>query len=97
MPNRSSGNANKVEVVWEDPPPPPNKPTMYAEALEEVKKNPGQWARIRVFDGQSSAYSARKMILKQLDGARGWEIQAAKTEDGKAAIYVKYQSLTPVS
>ena len=89
-----------VELVWEAPPERMN-PTMYDDALQEVKKNAGRWARLRVFDTDSSAYSARANLIKLHGRDSNWEFRVSRpqNENGKTkrrALYARYRTAEQV-
>jgi hypothetical protein len=82
----------EVEITWEVPRP-HRMPSMYDEALGEVKKRPGQWARLRSFEHSSAAYSASGGLKKRLDDDR-WQAAVRPLPDGSAGygLYVRYRT-----
>src|SRR5262245_11793380 len=84
---------SEIEVVWEAPPA--RRPqSKYAEAMEQVKTRPGQWARIASFRSQGSGYSARKSLIKLFaaDDPK-WEIALSRLDaDGVFGLYVRYRN-----
>src|SRR5262245_55371161 len=73
----------EIELVWKDPPGEKYKttPSIYMPVLDEIKKRPGKWARIRIFAHDSTAYSARKGLKKRVSYDTRWEISVFKEDD----------------
>lgn len=55
-------------VMWEEPPGSPRgraaKCPLTADQLDELRANPGRWARIHTYDRHTSASSAARRIQK---------------------------------
>jgi hypothetical protein len=82
------------EIVWEAPPEQSQRRTMYGPTVGQLKKRPGQWARIRVLPTQSGAYGARKGFLKTADDERFEATTGAIEENGKVmyGVWARYRS-----
>lgn len=92
MTGRRAADLEPVEVVWEAPPPPRETLGIYEEALAEVKRNPGRWARLRSLK-QSSAYGARKRLVKLLAEEEAWELTTARLDsNGTYGLYAHYRT-----
>jgi hypothetical protein len=88
-----SKREDEVELVWEAPRA-ARMPSMYDKALAEVKKRPGQWARLRVFDNTGGAYSASGGLRKRFDGDGRWEVAVRPLANGAEGfgLYVRYRT-----
>lgn len=85
-----------VELVWEAPPNPRDAPTIYDDALREVKASPGRWARIRLFPTQSPAYNSKKALQTRQKDPR-WEFKVARIrgqggEPDQHGLWVRYRT-----
>jgi hypothetical protein len=81
----------EVEIVWEAPRA-ARVSSMYDKALAEVKKRPGQWARLRSFDNSGAAYSASGGLRKRFDGDGRWESAVRPLPQGGYGLYVRYRT-----
>lgn len=84
---------NEVEIVWEAPPPVRPR-TMYDEALREVRERRGQWARLRTFGNNTSAYSARSSLKRVFGNDEAWESAVRPLDDEQTSfgLYVRYRT-----
>jgi len=78
------------EIVWEAPPHGGRRPTMYAPIIEQLKKRPGQWARIRTVPSQSGSYGARKAFLKNAADERFEATTGTVEENENGMVKVMY-------
>jgi hypothetical protein len=71
--------------------PPEKKPNMgmYDKAIKEIERRHGQWARVRVFTNNQSAYSASGALKKKLD-MKHWDVQIGKQEDDTFGLFLRY-------
>lgn len=67
---------------------------MYNEAIDEVKKRPGSWARVRILPSSSGAYSAQKTLRNALGSDEKWETRVARMEKGgeEHGIWIRYRT-----
>jgi hypothetical protein len=81
------------EIVWEAPPERAYS-TRYAPIVEQLKKRPGQWARIRNLGTQSGAYGARKAFLKSAADERFEATTGPVEENGQVmyGVWARYRS-----
>ena len=92
MPKGTAKNQAPVELEW-GAPPERRSPSKYRAALDEIKARPGTWARLRVFETSSSAYSARKTVGKAAGPDERWEIKVAKLENGdEHGIWARFRT-----
>lgn len=72
-----------VEIVWQDPPTPRQRPGEYDEVIAVLKKNPGRWALISKDWRTNSAPS----VFKQ----KGCQTSNRKNAAGKSwSLYVRF-------
>ena len=79
---------DEVTIEWMTPPGTQRQFGMYTNAIREIERRPGQWARLREFERKESAYSAQGALKKKL--GEGWEILVRTQEDGLHGLYVRY-------
>lgn len=92
-PRRESSDHGPIEVVWEAPPAPiSTQMAEYLAALEQVKAQPGKWARIRVF-ATGNAYTVGKRLREMLPENR-WEIDVVRSPGPPEswALYARYRT-----
>lgn len=78
--------APKSELVWEDPPA-RGRPLLADEVrsdVEELRRNPGRWAKVRTYPAPSSAAACRPCLIAAYPDI---EWRASRTADGGSAIY----------
>lgn len=85
-----SAEQESIEIVWEAPPPKPDRIwQMYEAALAEIKRHPGRWARLRVLS-QAQVSNTKRKLRSRLDDER-WEFRSAKLDEGYG-LYVRYRN-----
>lgn len=94
---REDKNPNPIEVIWEDPPARPYARGQYDEAMREIKRNQGRWAKIRVFEEDSAAYRVKKDLMKSVSYDNRWEasverIEGEPFESQRRSLYVRYRN-----
>lgn len=83
-PKRTRGATIVETFEWEDPPPRTTgvgNPAV-AEAIEKLKRNPGQWARVR--DGMKDTGGTSTWIK------RGCQAATRKREDGTFSVWARW-------
>lgn len=85
---------NEIEIVWEAPPVNHSeRMAAFLKALAEVKKTPGRWARMRVWETSGGAYSARKSIIAAVGADEKWEIVVRRTGNAEEhGIWARYRT-----
>lgn len=84
-----------MEVIWEDPPA-STRTSKYDEVLEQIRVNPGSWARVGVFD--TSARSSQAALRLRKRAGAGWEFTAKRIPDTDTyGVWARYSviDLTP--
>ena len=96
MPKGKPEDPRPVEIVW-GAPPEADRLGMYREALSEIKKRPGQWARVRVWEREHSAYGTRKRLSDALSSDPRWELKVQRTNSNadnpnERGLYIRYRN-----
>ena len=80
------------EVVWEQPAPGRARPRVDWEAhLSPLQEQPGKWARVAAYVGETSAYKVAQRLRTDSRFATGeWEFAARRHADGGSRLYARY-------
>lgn len=78
-------------VAWEDPPERKAKPSEeWTPLLNQVARRVGHWAKLRHYDGETSAYRAAAQLRKRDDLPPGhWEFLARRDSDGGSNLFAR--------
>ncbi|MBW3537853.1 MAG: GAF domain-containing protein [Actinobacteria bacterium] len=94
-----SPERNGVEepVAWEDPPERKVKASEeWAPLLQHVAQRTGHWAKLRHYDGETSAYRAAAQLRKRDDLPPGhWEFLARRDSDGGSNLFARVSGSKP--
>ena len=80
------------DLVWEAPPEKKRR-TKYGPIVEELKKNQGRWARVRVVGQASSGWSVRKSLLTAAGNDEALEVVTGKIDgEDNYAVWARYRT-----
>ena len=84
------------DVVWEQPSPGrPRARIDWESHLLPLMKNPGRWARVASFVGETSAYKvAQRLRADDRFPGTEWEFVARRHDDGGSRLYARYTGKT---
>lgn len=78
-------------LTWEDPPERKVKPSEeWTPLLNQVARRVGHWAKLRHYDGETSAYRAAAQLRKRDDLPPGrWEFLARRDSGGGSNLFAR--------
>jgi hypothetical protein len=91
VPEPAGTRRGHARLEWEDPPPARRRSeasTIPDQILDELRANPGRWAKVLRYTTKTSANSALGRIRKGLYGP-GWEAKARRVPDG-SVLYLRW-------
>ncbi len=80
------------EIIWEDPPGAYSRGNKYRELLDQIRQQPGRWARLDG-GGKSKTSTVAANIKRGVTAgsAPAGSFEAvSRTVDGKSSVYVRY-------
>ena len=88
---RDDDGAVDGPVAWEDPPERKVKPSEeWAPLLNHVAQRVGHWAKLRHYDGETSAYRAAAQLRRRDDLPPGhWEFLARRDSEGGSNLFAR--------
>ena len=95
---RGEGETKESEVIsWEDPPQRKVRPPEeWGPLLDQVAQRPGHWAKLRHYDGETSAYRAAAQLREREDLPEGhWEFLARRSPDGGSDLFARLSASKP--
>ena len=89
--------AESPGVSWEDPPQSKVRAAEdWAPLLAHIAQRPGHWAKLRHYDGETSAYRAAAQLRKRDDLPKGhWEFLARRAADGGSDLFARVSAESP--
>ena len=87
-----------AEVIsWEDPPQRKVRPPEeWAPLLAHVAQRPGHWAKLRHYEGETSAYRAAAQLRERDDLPAGhWEFLARRSSGGGSDLFARLTAAQP--
>lgn len=93
----SESKAPAEEISWEDPPQRKVRPPEeWAPLLDQVAQRPGHWAKLRHYDGETSAYRAAAQLRERTDLPEGhWEFLARRSPEGGSDLFSRLSASKP--
>ena len=85
------------EISWEDPPQRKVRPPEeWGPLLDQVSQRPGHWAKLRHYDGETSAYRAAAQLRERTDLPDGhWEFLARRSPEGGSDLFARLSASKP--
>lgn len=81
------------QLTWEDPPPPRGRKYDWDKIAEELRKKPGEWAKVFDNDRTSLATAVRINGIKALRSDKGFEVRTSNNVRGNprtCTMYLRY-------
>jgi hypothetical protein len=83
-----SGNG---QIIWEDPPPGPDRTRRWERILAPLVEHPNRWARVTTTPGRTANVFASNLRRGRYHIPPGrWEFVSRKLDDGHTAVYARY-------
>ena len=85
------------QISWEDPPQRKVRPPEeWGPLLDQVAQRPGHWAKLRHYDGETSAYRAAAQLRERTDLPEGhWEFLARRSPEGGSDLFARLSASKP--
>ena len=80
-------------IQWEDPKftAPSSRHSQKTEVMEELKKNPGRWARVSDHPTSATAKTIRRRLVRQFPEHEF----RCETQEGKGVVFGRYPEIVP--
>jgi hypothetical protein len=80
------------QVVWEDPPPARNRPSvMWDSLLRPLMEQPGKWARVREVPIAKQGGTIALLRKRKLRYPAGrWEFTTRRIDEARISVYARY-------